>query len=381
MGVKLRDYQRKAVEELESGKILVGGVGSGKSLTSLTYYREKQKGKKLYIITTARKRDTLEWEEECAPLGIVPEKIDSWNNIKKYVDVKDSFFIFDEQRVVGSGTWVKSFIKISRNNEWILLSATPGDTWTDYIPVFVANGFYRNRTEFLNRHAVYSRYCTKFPKIDHFVECGRLVRLRNQITVPMKFLRETVSNHVHVDTDYDEFTYKKIMRDRWHPIEERPIRDACELCQILRRLVGCDPDRIREFKKLVTEHPKVIVFYNYNYELELMRQALGDIGRVYAEWNGHFHQPIPNTDEWAYLVQYNAGAEGWNCIETDCIIFYSQSYSYKQMVQAAGRIDRMNTPFSDLYFYHMTSRAPIDRQIERALKRKKNFNESKFVKW
>lgn len=381
MCVKLRDYQRKAVEELESGKILVGGVGSGKSLTSLTYYQEKQKDKKLYIITTARKRDTLEWEEECAPLGIVPEKIDSWNNIKKYVDVKDSFFIFDEQRVVGSGTWVKSFIKISRNNEWILLSATPGDTWTDYIPVFVANGFYRNRTEFLNRHAVYSRYCTKFPKIDHFVECGRLVRLRNQITVPMKFLRETVSNHVHVDTDYDEFTYKKIMRDRWHPIEERPIRDACELCQILRRLVGCDPDRIREFKKLVTEHPKVIVFYNYNYELELMRQALGDIGRVYAEWNGHFHQPIPNTDEWAYLVQYNAGAEGWNCIETDCIIFYSQSYSYKQMVQAAGRIDRMNTPFSDLYFYHMTSRAPIDRQIERALKRKKNFNESKFVKW
>lgn len=381
MGVKLRDYQRKAVEELESGKILVGGVGSGKSLTSLTYYREKQKGKKLYIITTARKRDTLEWEEECAPLGIVPEKIDSWNNIKKYVDVKDSFFIFDEQRVVGSGTWVKSFIKISRNNEWILLSATPGDTWTDYIPVFVANGFYRNRTEFLNRHAVYSRYCTKFPKIDHFVECGRLVRLRNQITVPMKFLRETVSNHVHVDTDYDEFTYKKIMRDRWHPIEERPIRDACELCQILRRLVGCDPDRIREFKKLVTEHPKVIVFYNYNYELEIMRSALCDIGRVYAEWNGHFHQLIPNTDEWAYLVQYNAGAEGWNCIETDCIIFYSQSYSYKQMVQAAGRIDRMNTPFSDLYFYHMTSRAPIDRQIERALKRKKNFNESKFVKW
>lgn len=381
MKIKLRDYQRKAVDKLESGKILVGGVGSGKSITSLTYYIEKQKDKKLYIITTARKRDTLEWEEECAPLGIVPEKIDSWNNIKKYVDVKGAFFIFDEQRVVGSGTWVKSFIKISRNNEWILLSATPGDTWTDYIPVFVANGFYRNRTEFLSRHAVYSRYCTKFPKIDHFVECGRLIRLKDMITVPMTFKRETISNHVHVVTDYDEFLYRKVMRDRWHPIEERPIADACELCQILRRIVGSDPDRVMAFKKLVTEHPKVIVFYNYNYELEIMRSALGDIGRVYAEWNGHFHQPIPNTDEWAYLVQYNAGAEGWNCIETDCIIFYSQSYSYKQMVQAAGRIDRMNTPFSDLYFYHLTSKAPIDRQIELALRRKKNFNESKFVKW
>lgn len=379
--VELRDYQRKAVNELSNGKILVGGVGSGKSRTSLAYYFENQRPKDLYIITTARKRDTLEWEEECCPFPIEPKVVDSWNNIKKYVDVKDAFFIFDEQRVVGHGTWVKSFLKITRNNSWILLSATPGDTWTDYIPVFIANGFYRNRTEFLQRHAVYSRYCTRFPKIDHFVETGRLLRLKDQITVPMKFNRETTPNHIHIYTDYDEFTYKKIMRDRWHELEDRPIRDASELCQVLRRIVGTDPDRLKALRKLISAHSKVIIFYNFNYELELIRNTCVDLGRIYAEWNGHFHQPIPNTEEWCYLVQYNAGAEGWNCIETDTIIFYSQSYSYKQMVQAAGRIDRMNTPFDILNFYHLTSKAPIDRSIEYALKRKKNFNESKFVKW
>lgn len=377
----LRDYQLDAIDKLQSGNILVGGVGSGKSRTSLAYYLAKQQGKDLYIITTARKRDTKEWELECCPFLINPKAVDSWNNIKKYVGVKNSFFIFDEQRLVGSGTWVKAFLKIAKDNEWILLSATPGDTWTDYIPVFIANGFYRNRTEFLARHAVYSRYVTKFPKIDRFVETGRLVRLRNEITVSMKFNRETVSHHNHVYTEYDEFLYKKVMRDRWHELEERPIRDASELCQILRRIVGTDPDKVREFKVLVTKSPKVIVFYNFNYELDLIRKACSDVGKVYAEWNGHFHQPIPDTDEWAYIVQYNAGAEGWNCTESDTIIFYSQSYSYKQMVQAAGRIDRMNTPFTDLYYWHMTSKAPIDKSIEMALRRKKNFNESKFIKW
>lgn len=379
--VELRDYQKKAVDKLQSGNILVGGVGSGKSRTSLAYYFKNYRNRKLIIITTARKRDTFEWDAECSVFPIQPFAIDSWNNIKKYIEIKDAFFIFDEQRVVGSGTWVKSFIKITRNNDWILLSATPGDTWTDYIPVFIANGFYRNRTEFLQRHAVYSRYCTRFPKIDHFVETGRLLRLKDMITVPMKFNRETVSNHIHVYTEYDEHLYKKVMKDRWHELEERPIRDASELCQILRRIVGTDPDRVRALKKLITEHDRVIIFYNFNYELELIRAACGDIGRVYSEWNGHFHQPIPDVDEWAYLVQYNAGAEGWNCTLTDTIIFFSQSYSYKQMVQAAGRIDRMNTPFDILNYYHLTSKAPIDRSIELALRRKKNFNESKFVKW
>lgn len=379
--VELRDYQQKAVEVLQSGNILVGGVGSGKSRTSLAYYFKNYRTKKLVIITTARKRDTFEWDAECAVFPIQPFAIDSWNNIKKYVGIKDAFFIFDEQRVVGAGTWVKSFIKITKDNDWILLSATPGDTWTDYIPVFIANGFYKNRTEFLQRHAVYSRYCTRYPKIDHFVETGRLLRLKDMITVPMKFNRDTVSNHVHVYTQYDEFLYKKVMKDRWHELEERPIRDASELCQILRRIVGTDPDRVRALKKLISEHGRVIIFYNFNYELDLIRAACGDIGRIYAEWNGHFHQPIPETDEWAYLVQYNAGAEGWNCTSTDTIIFFSQSYSYKQMVQAAGRIDRMNTPFDILNYYHLTSKAPIDRSIEVALRRKKNFNESKFVKW
>jgi len=173
--MKFDNCQREALERLKSGNILCGDVGSGKSRTALAYYFEKECGgsfeplyspmqnpKNLYIITTAKKRDSLEWDDELIPFHLSRNKdlcdvdivIDSWNNIKKYADVKNSFFIFDEQRLVGSGAWVTTFYKITGSgrysnnqtgNHWILLSATPGDTWSDYIPVFVANKFYKNK--------------------------------------------------------------------------------------------------------------------------------------------------------------------------------------------------------------------------------------------
>lgn len=402
MGIELRDYQLDAVSRMRNGCILCGGVGSGKSRTALSYYFVQNGGKidsrkyiemkspkDLYIITTARKRDTLEWEGEFGPFLIStnPEVsyyenhkvvVDSWNNIKKYIDVKDAFFIFDEQRVVGSGTWVKSFLTICESNEWILLSATPGDTWSDYIPVFIANGFYKNRTEFIREHVVYSRF-TKYPKIDRYLNTGRLIRLRNRILVNMDFKRITVSHHEDIYCDYDILKYKEVGKDRWNPYKEKPIKNASELCYIWRRIVNSDDSRQAALLELFEKHPKLIVFYNFDYELDILKGIYYGKDVQIAEWNGYKHQEIPDNDKWVYLVQYNAGAEGWNCIKTNCIVFYSQNYSYKILEQARGRIDRMNTPYTDLYYYHLKSRSGIDLAISRTLKNKKNFNEMRFA--
>ena len=390
--VKLFEHQQKALEKLHNGSILCGGVGSGKSITGIAYYIQTEvcyegaKRPDLYIITTARKRDTLEWDKECARFGLStdPERslydirvtIDSWNNIGKYTNVKDCFFLFDEQRVVGYGAWVKSFLKIVRNgNRWILLSATPGDTWMDYIPVFIANGFYKNKTEFVRRHVVYNRF-TRYPSVSRFVEEKHLNRLRNDILVTMDFQRETVQHHEKIVIPYDMEKYNDVMRRRWNIYKDRPIAEASELCQTLRRIVNSDPGRLETIEWLMERHPKVIIFYNYDYELEILRRLSCPV----TEWNGHKHEPISGGDRWAYLVQYTAGAEGWNCVETNTIIFYSQSYSYKQMVQAAGRIDRLNTPYIDLFYYHLASMSKIDIAISRALKNKKNFNENAFAR-
>ena len=402
-GISLYDYQLDAVNRMRNGCVLCGGVGSGKSRTSLAYYYKEQGGilgtkkynkmknpKDLYIITTARKRDTCEWEGELAYFLLSTDPkisgyknkviVDSWNNIQKYKNVTDSFFIFDEQRVVGSGVWVKSFLKIAKHNDWILLSATPGDTWQDYIPVFIANGFYRNRTEFCNEHVIYSRF-SKFPKIDRYINTGRLIRLRDRILVDMDFKRETVAHHEDIIVQYDISKYKETMRNRWDPYNNEPITNASGLCYVLRKIVNSDESRQIALMDILESRPRVIVFYNFDYELDILMNLAYGKGVEVAQWNGHKHQPIPDSDKWVYLVQYNAGAEGWNCIKTDTIVFYSQNYSYKVMQQSAGRIDRLNTPYIDLYYYHLKSRSSIDLAISKALRDKKKFNETRWVKW
>lgn len=381
--IPLYPHQREAVGKMKNGCILCGGVGTGKSRTALYYYwdrvlERKLSGPSLYIITTARKRDTHDWEEEAEPFGL-KFTVDSWNNVAKYVDVENAFFIFDEQRVVGYGKWSKSFIAIAKHNRWILLTATPGDSWLDYMPVFVANGFYRNKTDFIAQHVVYSRYYTKYPKIDRYVNTGRLLRERNDILVNMSFQKKTVPHDEVMWAPFNKDTMKRVMMSRWDIYKDEPIRDASGLCYVLRRIANSDPARVMMTKGLLLQHPKAIIFYNFNYELELLRQMTEELGYACAEWNGHKHEPIPQTAKWAYLVQYTAGAEGWNCTETDTMIFFSQNYSYKIMTQAAGRIDRLNTPYTDLYYFHLCSRSGIDLAIRKAIREKRTFNESLFA--
>jgi len=496
--VELHPHQEKAVNEMHNGCILVGDVGVGKTITSLAYALLKEAGKHIYVITTAKVRDDKSWMREAAKLAIHPDNltIDSWNNIKNYINVKDAFFIFDEQRLVGTGTWVQSFYKIAKNNSWILLSATPGDNWLDYVPVFIANGFYKNVTEFREKHVIYARF-SKFPKVDRYVDTGILQRRRKLLLVEMPVERHT-TRHLHVvECDYDKERFEKVWKKRWNVYTDEPVKDAGELFRVARRVVAEHASRKEEVEKLMEKHPKLIVFYNYDYELEILRSlsntpsgseepieshpktsisdeqpstssgsrkdcdplkgtiwetgwdetaafenarrnltsdtvsgplekssnsssdrspttsgsgsrgslsatttsAIGleessgtESGLVgtsttpttsksfaVAEWNGHKHEPIPDTDRWVYLVQYMSGSEGWNCIETDAMVFFSLTYSYKQFYQSQGRIDRMNTPFEDLNYYALMTKSIAEKAVWRSLQQKKDFNVRRFA--
>ena len=399
--VKLRDNQADAVKRMHTGCILWGGVGSGKSITSLAYYYTQYGGQMntknyvrmvnppdLYIITTAHKRDLLEWEGELAKFYLSPDPkvnlysnkivIDSWNNIKKYTDVKNAFFIFDEQRLVGYGAWVKAFFKISANNKWILLSATPGDSWSDYMPVFIANGFFKNKTDFERKHVVFNPFI-KYKSVLRYTNEGILIKMRNRILVKMEDPgRETTRHYETIMVAYDRMKYDIVGMDRWDIYNNTPIENASAYCYLLHKVVNSDPSRTSAITNIMTKHPKVIIFYNYDYELLILRNLFKDFKNV-AEWNGHKHEPVPSGDSWAFLVQYTSGCEGWNCTTTDTIIFYSQNYSYKVMEQAAGRIDRINTPYKDLYYFYLKSTAKIDKAISVALSKKKKFNEKAFA--
>lgn len=387
--VKLYPHQEDALALMHNGCILWGGVGTGKTLTAVTYYMQKEAPKDVYVITTAKKRDSLDWEGDFAKYGIGKARnatvagvltVDSWNNLDKYRGVQHAFFIFDEQRLVGRGAWVKAFIEISRHNTWVMLSATPGDTWLDYIPVFIANGFYRNRTEFKAEHVVYKPF-KRFPQVDHYNGVGTLLRLRNELLVEMPYHPHTIRHNQNIIVEYDEELYERVVKKRWHVYDSRPLKDAGELFMTIRKVVNSSPSRMQALRRLMNRHPRLIVFYNFNYELESLR-SLAEITTV-REWNGHKHQELPETKEWIYLVQYASGSEGWNCTETDAMVFYSLTYSYKQWVQAHGRIDRLNTPYVDLYYYVLKSHAPIDLAVAKALGAKRSFNESDYngAKW
>lgn len=384
----LRPHQKRAIESLDSGKILWGGVGVGKSRTAVAYYLEREAPRDVYVITTAKKRNSLDWQGDFAKVGIGPYPsasvggvltVDSWNNINKYRDVRDAFFIFDEQRVVGSGQWSSSFIHIARRNRWILLSATPGDTWLDYIPVFVANGFYPNRSAFKRDHVIYNAY-TKFPKVDRYVGVGKLVRLRNQLLVEMPYERHTERVSKVIVCSYNQEQMETVTKRRWNIFEEEPIRNAATSVYVERKVVNSDVSRLHAVSTVQQAHPRLIVFYNFNYELELLR-GLG-MSVPIAEWNGSKHEEVPQSDSWLYLTQYAAGAEGWNCTSTDAMLMYSPPYSYKQWHQAHGRIDRMDTLYQKLYYYYLVSDSRIDRAIFECLERKESFNEGKYgMKW
>ena len=376
--VKLHPHQEEALERLKSGKVLVGGVGSGKSLVGASWALKQPNSRGIVVITTARKRDSLEWVGEFAMAGSGMEGItvDSWNNIAKYSDVRDSVFIFDEQRVVGSGKWVKAFLKIAKHNKWILLSATPGDTWLDYVPLFLANGFYKNKTEFYEDHVVWDRFA-RYPRVKRFVAVHRLKKLRRRILVNMPVARHTVRNRIYVPVRYRVTEYNEIMKKRFDPYKGEPIASAGELCYVLRKCVNQDRDRLEAVRGILKKRSRIIVFYNFDYELEALRE-LSDTC-VVKEWNGHKHEPVPDGERWVYLVQYASGAEAWNCTVTDTIVFYSLNYSWKVMEQSEGRIDRMNTPYTNLWYYFLESESAIDQSIKASLSRKKKFNEKVFA--
>lgn len=377
--MKLYQHQLDALKRIKSGSILNGGVGSGKTLTSLIFYKDNFSDRPLYVITTAKKRDTGDWEEDALKAGVSIAKVDSWNNIRNYVHIKDAFFIFDEQRVVGYSAWGRAFIQIARHNKWILLTATPGDTWMEYMTVFIANGFYKNKSDFVDQHVEFDQW-VKYPKIKNYHNVGKLMRNRTNILVPMHFDRSTKRHRRYVNSAYDKDSYEIITQKRWNLDEERPIESGPEMMTCIRRLVSSDEDRQFNAKFLMDIHDRIIVFYNFNYERDILIRLAIELDRDYAEWNGHNHDDVPTTDRWLYFVQYTAGAEGWNCISTNVILFYSLNYSYKIIEQAEGRIDRLNTKYEDLEYYFLTSESQIDKDIFKAVKTKERFNESAWLK-
>ena len=409
-GIILKPFQENCLERLSTGKVLAADTGAGKSIMSLAWYLSKEcasdehslkSGAKawtlyhgspdLYIITTPKKRDSEEWESDLSKFNLVKGRnskemgevnifIDSWNNIKKYTEIKNSVFIFDEQRAVGSGTWAKSFVKIAKQNHWIMLSATPGDTWSDWCPLMIAKGYYPNRTAFFNKHAVYNPY-VKYREIIRWDNTDELEYYRSKMLVTCRMEKKTTRHFEEVIADCsNKYEVKRAYKERTNPKTGEPFKSASELCAYTRNIINTDPTRSAVGLKIIQMYDRIIIFYTLTDELEGIKWACNKAGRKMYFYNGEIHDQVPTGNNWAYIVQYTAGSEAWNCTTCNAMLFWDLTYSYKQFKQATGRIDRLNTPYSDLYYYAIRSYMPLDLAIRRALREKKDFNSRGFLK-
>lgn len=383
-GFSLLDHQEDALRRLKNGSVLIGGVGSGKSITALEYFNRTAPRETVNVVTTAKKRDSGEWYSDALKMSLRCDlRVISWNKIFDWADEEGGNFIFDEQRVVGYGYWAQMFIRIAKKNRWLLLTATPADIWMDLLPVFIAHGYFKNKSDFCEQHVMWSRFA-KYPKVERYIDEDVLEYYRDKIFVEMPHIKSTIRHEHFVEVDFDLALQRVIYGDRWNPYESQPIKDAGEMIRLLRKAANEDPSRFDKILELMDSHPRLIIFYNHNYELDLLKLLTGTFFQdqliPVAEWNGHKHEPLPESDRWVYLVQYQAGSEGWNCVDTDTVVFYSLPYSYRNFEQAKGRIDRLNTTYTDLYYHIFKSNAIIDQAIWKNLQKKKNFQVSAFNK-
>jgi hypothetical protein len=376
----LKPHQLTALRKLSNGNILRAGVGTGKSRVAVRYYLENHPHQDVYVITTARKRDSKDWEGEFASevvgkhadttiAGILT--VDSWNNIDKYCDVVDAFFVFDEQRLVGTGKWVKSFLKIVKNNGWILLTATPGDTWLDYIPVFIANGFFKNRTEFKREHVVYAPH-VRFPKVQRYIAEGRLIRYRNQILVDMPYPKMTTRHESTIWVPHNEKLVEEVTKSRWHLYYDRPIRDIAELYSVRRRVINSDPGRVEALRKLLKDWPRQVVFYNFDYELELLR------GFTKRHRGSGVERTQARTDPDEQRVGVSRPVCSWRRsveLHRDQCDHLLQPDLLLQNVGTGARKDRqIGHSVHRSALFVLRSRSYWDRQIWASLNRKESFN-------
>lgn len=393
-----RPHQRDAIRKISNGNVVVGATGSGKSLVGLVYYytnilegsvepfRKPTKSVSLYIITTATKRDSLDWNSECAEFALSTNQeasvngikvvIDSWNNIKKYKDIRGGFFLFDEQKTTGYKRWSKIFIRIAKNNRWILITATPSDRWMDLLSVFIANGFYKNKRDFVNQHVTYNPY-VKYPSITGYRNVNKLRILKKRIFVIIDYQSPSIIENKVISVDYDVDALTQIEKTEWNPFTDSPIINLSEFASVLRRSLNSHPSRINEAIRIRNTVKKLIVFYNFNFELEILKH--GYSGIKIGELNGHRHDALPVGSDWVYLVQYNSGNEAWECFTTNHMLFYSLNYSFRIMTQAKGRINRLTSGFNYMYYYYLVSNHWLDKGIQKALNKKRDFNNKEIL--
>lgn len=305
--------------------------------------------------------------------------------------LKDFTMMLDESSMIKNETAKRTKFILSLNpSHTILLSGTPTDGKYEFLySQLRLLGWKITKTAYYNRYIKTElrsyggpmfRVVTGYKNVSELKaklkECGAVfAKAEEVIKLPeKKFIKE----YSTVSSDY-----KKFMKDRVIKIDDKELTGDSTLSKRLYARMLCSAyskDKISRLIDLVNStSDRVIIFYNFNTELEALRKVLFD--RPISIVNGQAKnlKAYENNDNSVTLIQYQAGAMGLNLQKANRIIYFSLPERSELFEQSKARICRIGQE-KQCYYHIMMCRKSVEEKIYECLLMRKDYTDELFRK-
>lgn len=208
----------------------------------------------------------------------------------------------------------------------------------------------------------------------HFLKTEEVLTLPDQNFIPVKIKKNSL---------YGEFMKNRIVRvpNKQNVFVELVGDTTLTKLLYARQLCGAySNEKLKAFTDLVeSTNDRLIVFYNFNNELEQLKYVCDALERPYSVVNG------TDKDLYAYdnfngsitLIQYQAGAMGLNLQKANKIIYFTPPLSSELYEQSKKRIHRIGQQFS-CFYYNLICTGSVEEKIYKTLEMRKDYTEALF---
>ena len=305
--------------------------------------------------------------------------------------LKDFTMMLDESSMIKNETAKRTkFILSLKPSHTILLSGTPTDGKYEFLySQLRLLGWKITKTAYYNRYIKTElrsyggpmfRVVTGYKNVSELKaklkEYGAVfAKAEEVIKLPeKKFIKE----YSTVSSDY-----KKFMKDRVIKIDDKELTGDSTLSKRLYARMLCSAyskDKISRLIDLVNStSDRVIIFYNFNTELEALRKVLFD--RPISIVNGQIKdlKAYENNDNSVTLIQYQAGAMGLNLQKANRIIYFSLPERSELFEQSKARICRIGQE-KQCYYHIMMCHKSVEEKIYECLLMRKDYTDELFRK-
>lgn len=415
--ITLFDYQKEAIENYKEKSFNLSDTGVGKTVMALGSFIES-KCKKLLVICLAPKvvdfaEDGVLMNVDITPLNrgskknkellaesdkvaISFESVWRIPEFLKWVD-EDTFIIIDESHKVAntSSKVTKYVMKLSKKAKYTYLcTATPisNGKYEQYYPQLKMLGVYNGTKKEYYNMFVDERMTrmggSQFMQITGYRNIDLLENMVNQCSVNYK------RDKPYLPEDYVYKTKKpamfnKLKKNRMYKTDNGEVIELDNSSKLFNALRCVSHGFLLGINKQVSKEPferlqailethnneRVVIFYNYNIELEMLKQLLSKLKRPTSEYNGARKdlKEFKGKYNGVVLAHYKSASTGINdFVISNVMVFNSLPLSSIELTQSKGRIDRQGQGKKPMYYFIIPD-TPVEKKIFEQITNGKDF--------